>query len=198
MSDGHGDQPADVRSFLPRPGEPVDQYAERLRALHRDLTLVLQAVERGLATAAHPGDVAPPVPAHEPIEIVPEPVDEPDGSPAPPLPPRSRMPRVEVMPAPSGEQRRDGFEERREPPAVLEGAPARPAPPFPSRPSAASEEPQPEPRWIERDDGEDEGFTAPTFPPVQHHRLQISPLVASAVVAAWLVVVGLLVALLVS
>ncbi|HEX8206721.1 MAG TPA: hypothetical protein VF587_11745 [Solirubrobacteraceae bacterium] len=52
MSEPQGEpQAADVRSFLPRPGEPVDDYAARLRALHHDLTLVLDAVERGLAAA---------------------------------------------------------------------------------------------------------------------------------------------------
>ena len=52
MSEPHADPPAaDVRSFLPRPGEPVEDYAARLRALHHDLTLVLDAVERGLAAA---------------------------------------------------------------------------------------------------------------------------------------------------
>lgn len=68
MSQGHGDPPADVRAFLPRPGEPVEQYAERLRALHRDLTLVLEAVERGLATAGRPaeGHASEPDAAEEP------------------------------------------------------------------------------------------------------------------------------------
>src|SRR5688500_12099225 len=124
MSEAHGDPPADVRSFLPRPGEPVEQYAERLRALHRDLTLVLQAVERGLAAAAHPEDVGPPVPARAPIEIVPERETEGDMAPvaAPPVTPRGRMPRVEVMPAPSGEQRRDDQEDRRQPPPPAEPA----------------------------------------------------------------------------
>src|SRR5687768_11368706 len=52
MSEPQGEpQAADVRSFLPRPGEPVEDYAARLRALHHDLTLVLDAVERGLAAA---------------------------------------------------------------------------------------------------------------------------------------------------
>ena len=45
-------EPADVRPFLPRPGEPVEEYAERLRAMHRDLSVVLQAVERFLGTVA--------------------------------------------------------------------------------------------------------------------------------------------------
>jgi hypothetical protein len=216
MSEGHGDPPADVRSFLPRPGEPVEQYAERLRVLHRDLTLVLQAVERGLAAAARPEDLGPPVPAHEPIEIVPEPAEQAAPTAAPPLAPRSRMPRVEVMPAPSAEQRRDDQEDRRRPPAPEEPAPRwakedgpgdgspdgpdpverglpRPAR-FPARPSVASAGHAREPQWVERG----EGFTAPTFPPSQAHRLQLSPLLVAGFALAWLVVVGLLVALLVS
>ena len=51
MTERHAEPGADVGSFLPRPGEPVGAYAERLRALHRDLTLVLEAVERGLAAS---------------------------------------------------------------------------------------------------------------------------------------------------
>lgn len=212
MSEGHGDPPADVRSFLPRPGEPVDQYAERLRALHRDLTLVLQAVERGLAAAAHPEDVAPPVPAHEPIEIVPAPADEPSPSTAPTTTPRSRMPRVEVMPAPSGQSRRDDQEDRREPPAE-EPAPRwtkedgaadgddedagerrpRPATRFPARPSVVAQPPAAEAEWVDRGDD----FTAPTFPAGGAQRLEVSPLLVAGFVVAWLVVVALLIALLV-
>ena len=223
MSEAHGDPPADVRSFLPRPGEPVEQYAERLRALHRDLTLVLQAVERGLAAAAHPEDVGPPVPAREPIEIVPERerAGETAHAAAPPVTPRGRMPRVEVMPAPSGEQRRDEQEDRRRPPTPTEPAarfsktaesdaptadplgsdgaesdgrtmprPAR----FPARPSDVSEGPAAEPQWVERG----EAFTTPTFPPTRPGGLQVTTLHAAAFVVAWLVVVGLLIALLLS
>ena len=193
----------------------MDQYAERLRALHRDLTLVLQAVERGLAAAARPEDVAPPVPAHEPIEIVPSPAEEPTPSTAPPAAPRSRMPRVEVMPAPSGESRRHDQEDRREPPPEKPAARwskengttkeegeengervPRPATRFPARPSViASETPPGEPEWVDRGD---EGFTAPTFPPAGGQRLRVSPLLVTAFFVAWLVVVALLIALLVS
>ena len=56
MTERHAEPGADVGSFLPRPGEPVGAYAERLRALHRDLTLVLEAVERGLAASSRPED----------------------------------------------------------------------------------------------------------------------------------------------
>ena len=60
MSQPHAEPPtADVRSFLPRPGEPVEDYAARLRALHHDLTLVLDAVERGLAAAERSPEPAP-------------------------------------------------------------------------------------------------------------------------------------------
>jgi hypothetical protein len=143
MSEGHGDPPGDVRSFLPRPGEPVEQYAERLRGLHRDLTLVLQAVERGLAAAARPepeepreirvgdepaghdnGDNGAEEP-HEPVEVVPrEPAETHAVAPQPPpAPPRTDLgpgiPRVEVLPPRSGERRRvdvDVEDERREGP----------------------------------------------------------------------------------
>lgn len=193
----------------------MDQYAERLRALHRDLTLVLQAVERGLAAAARPEEVGPPVPAHEPIEIVPSPVEDPAPSVAPRTAPSSRMPRVEVMPAPSGESRRHDQEDRREPPSDAppprwskengtttdeddesgERVP-RPAPRFPARPSVvASDAPPREPEWVDRGD---EGFTAPTFPSGGAQRLRVSPLLVTAFFLAWLVVVALLIALLVS
>ena len=62
---------ADVRPFLPRPGEPVEEYAERLRAMHRDLSVVLQAVERGLQRA-HASAAAPtpaPEEAPEPVAV---------------------------------------------------------------------------------------------------------------------------------
>jgi hypothetical protein len=103
MSEPHGEpQAADVRSFLPRPGEPVEDYAARLRALHHDLTLVLDAVERGLAAAERT-----PAPKLEPVAAAPEPVPaaladplpEPHRSP-PPLGPLSASrggARVEVV-----------------------------------------------------------------------------------------------------
>lgn len=62
-------EPADVRPFLPRPGEPVEEYAERLRAMHRDLSVVLQAVERGLQRAHAPAEPPPPPEAHEPVSV---------------------------------------------------------------------------------------------------------------------------------
>ena len=62
MTERHAEPGTDVGSFLPRPGEPVGAYAERLRALHRDLTLVLEAVERGLAASSRPEE-EPPAPA---------------------------------------------------------------------------------------------------------------------------------------
>ena len=58
MSEHEGEsQAADVRSFLPRPGEPVEDYAARLRTLHHDLALAPDAAERGL-----PGGARPPPP----------------------------------------------------------------------------------------------------------------------------------------
>jgi hypothetical protein len=52
----------DVRPFLPRPGEPAEAYAARLRALHRDLTEVLEAVERSLAERRRSHPPVAPVP----------------------------------------------------------------------------------------------------------------------------------------
>jgi hypothetical protein len=97
MSEPHVEpSAADVRSFLPRPGEPVEDYAARLRALHEDLSLVLDAVERGLAAAE-----AEPAPRPEPLEVV----SEPRRSPPPPGPlssaPRGSA-RVEVISTPAG------------------------------------------------------------------------------------------------
>jgi hypothetical protein len=122
MSEGHGDPAADVRSFLPRPGEPVEDYAHRLRVLHRDLTLVLEAVERGLA-AASASECELPRPSDDPIEIVPVPRAEPQppDREASPARPRGGAPRVEVMPPASGERGRfDGENDRRaaDPPRV--------------------------------------------------------------------------------
>jgi hypothetical protein len=248
MSEGHGDPSADVRAFLPRPGEPVEQYAERLRGLHRDLSLVLQAVERGLESASRrPGreDAAAveesraaaseegeeerwgraagrveiddePVapwdldPAH-PVEIRPVELD-----PAAPAAPEERgarplAPRIEIRPAPSGERRRVDGEERREvedearaplaqrPSSASRRSrgPSSPRPPrFPSRPSAAGPDLAPrEPAWVEPGDA----FTAAQFPAAAPPaRLAVQPLVVVALVAGWLTVVALLVALLVS
>ncbi len=108
MSEPHAEPPAaDVRSFLPRPGEPVDDYAARLRALHHDLTLVLEAVERGLAAAAEAEAEAEaaPAPAAEvrplrtsrPLEVATEP-----SRPLPPVPagPRGSA-RVEIVSTPA-------------------------------------------------------------------------------------------------
>lgn len=173
MSEGHGEPPADVRAFLPRPGEPVEDYAERLRALHRDLTLVLQAVERGLAVAAEqeveaaapPEAEAPAAPQHAmPPDVRTARERARPAEPATPVTMREETvrggARVEVMPVPGGTGRPPGGEERREPPRfVVPGDEERggPAPPatvrFPPRPSARSSHgPAPvagEPTWIE-------------------------------------------------
>lgn len=92
MTERHAEPGADVGSFLPRPGEPVGAYAERLRALHRDLTLVLEAVERGLAASGRSDE------EHT------EPEWDPSGAEPPPRPRRF--------------QRRGGDETRLQPPAV--------------------------------------------------------------------------------
>ena len=208
MSEAHGDAASDVRSFLPRPGEPVEEYAERLRALHRDLTLVLEAVERGLAAAAEPSSVPPPVPD--------PPADRPF-APAPPADPpaRPRGPRVEVVSPPTGEHRRVDEDRRRPEPAAMPvetadpeprfspdarrpaaETPPRPAPRFPARPSDLDTSPPAEPEWVDREPGREppQQFTAPTLPPAG---TTISRPLLAAFVAAWLVVVVLLVLVLV-
>ena len=219
MSEGHGDPPADVRSFLPRPGEPVEEYAQRLRALHRDLTLVLEAVERGLAAAAgeaEPAPVsAPPGPEPErfstPVGREPRDVHVTHGPP-PPAPTREPLlpggARVEVLPAASGEQVRLQGEERRAP-AAPPAAPEEPADPFaaegeaaeppraqrlPARPSATALA-EPEPEWVHRGPPS-ETFTAATFGPPAPAGGP-SPVLLAALVAGWLTVVALALALLV-
>src|SRR5688572_7138949 len=150
--------PADVRSFLPRPGEPVEAYAARLRALHEDLSLVLDAVERGLAAAeAAPAPEPVPVPpSYEPVEVT----AEPHRSPPPPGPlaaPRGSA-RVEVISAPSparGEAGDEAFSGPQEPEGVAprggrrapmgEGAPAGGEPAAPSPERWPPREP-----WVER------------------------------------------------
>jgi hypothetical protein len=198
---------ADVRSFLPWPGEPVEDYAERLRSLHRDLTLVLQAVERGLAaaaTAATAASEAGEAERQEPQAVVapggPAPLANGPSAPSarPPVEtpsagPRPRQPRVEVIPAASGERRRaDSPEERHEavpwsepPRATVESPPTGPPEPpgrlEPPEPTATQARPAgspalptpslpsrpshavPEPAWVERPTPP-EAFTPPTFP----------------------------------
>ncbi len=103
MSEPQREPPgADVRSFLPRPGEPVEDYAARLRALHHDLSLVLDAVERGLAAA----EAEPPPALVAPLRPAPAAVEEPHRSPPPPSPEaasRGRA-RVEVVTGPTPAQ----------------------------------------------------------------------------------------------
>lgn len=204
MTDGQAEPRADVRSFLPRPGEPVHEYAERLRVLHRDLTLVLQAVERGLAAAADPAAVPPPVPADDPA---PEPVA------TAPVRPR-RGPRVEVLPASTGEYGRlDDVDRRRpEPPPVAvetaldeprfhpdgDGEVPRPAPRFPARPSAVDVTAPAEPEWVERAPDPAPAAPAPqtytVAAPAEPRGLVVTKPMLAAFAAAWLVVVALLVA----
>jgi hypothetical protein len=214
MSEGHGDPGADVRSFLPRPGEPVEQYAERLRGLHRDLTLVLQAVERGLAAALR--DDAPPPAGDEPapVEIVPREPAEPQPTAPAQTPParegvRRGAPRVEVLPAPWGERRRadagDAAEAEdearaaetwveREAETESEREPVRP-PRFPARPSAATALATAEPEWVEREPGAGESFTAATFGPPPAREAP-APVLVAGLVAGWLTVLALVLALL--
>ena len=137
MSEPHAEPPAaDVRSFLPRPGEPVEDYAARLRALHEDLSLVLDAVERGLAAAeAEPAPVRPVAPVVPVVPVVPvapvEAVPEPHRSPPPPgplSPPRGNA-RVEVISTPATAHGHAGGEGAWSGPPEPEGAaPRRRAP----------------------------------------------------------------------
>lgn len=152
MSERHTGPTADVRAFLPRRGEPVEEYVERLRALHRDLTLVLQAVERGLAASTEPEATRPP--AAPPAHNGPPTADdeslladahlhaaEPHHASVSRLLQQARGgPRVEVVPSSAGPQRRDVGEARRRPrapgdddPAARDPDSARSA--FPARPS---------------------------------------------------------------
>jgi hypothetical protein len=151
----------------------VEDYAERLRALHRDLTLVLEAVERGLAVSgerAGAGPVASEPLAPEPaIAAAPSPELDPLFDPAPHrerepvlLHPHATSggPRVEVLPAPSGPATRASGEDRRAPvtlpPDIEPQDPSSLGPsPFPPRPSAreADEPDLPvEAAWVERPD----------------------------------------------
>jgi hypothetical protein len=112
---------ADVRPFLPRPGEPVEEYAERLRAMHRDLSVVLQAVERGLERSHE----------HEPGPIVrvpdPEPATAPVAAPAGLMGPGTA--RVEVVHSGRGHRAEDEAVDE----DWVEEEPALPPPPGPER-----------------------------------------------------------------
>ena len=224
MNEREADQ-ADVRPFLPRPGEPVEEYAERLRAMYRDLSVVLQAVERGLARAGDPVEHAVPAvgePAPEPVHAVHVPAEEPAAA-AGPL---RGLPRVEVMPSRARTGHRAGDEgvqspwvdapleaeplvERRQPssrpdePRWAESLP--PARPLAERPSldrrhARVEAPPPR---IE----EFTPATIPAAPPPPAPQQQppaapqaFSPLLpqwaVAAILAGWLTIVALLLALL--
>jgi hypothetical protein len=153
---------ADVRSFLPRPGEPVEDYAARLRALHHDLSLVLDAVERGLAAAEAEAEaeaepqppaalVAPLRAAHAPPA---EPA-EPHRSSPPPSPlaaPRGGA-RVEVVTAPTpaqhGERGANGPPEPQSAPWGGRRAPLGEGAPDGGEPVAPSPARSGEP-WVER------------------------------------------------
>jgi hypothetical protein len=185
MSEPHAEPAADVRSFLPRPGEPVEEYAARLRALHHDLTLVLDAVERGLAAAERAPSLVEA--RRAPAVVEPHEAEEPHRSPPPPGPlssPRGSA-RVEVVSVPaapaqgggsggertwSGPQEPEGsapWSGRRAP--VGEGVPARGEPaPSPQRSPYAEpwvERPAPPVRrepWIE-----ERGWPPPPPPPAE-------------------------------
>jgi hypothetical protein len=125
--DPHG---ADVRPFLPRPGEPPEAYAARLRALHSDLTLVLEAVERGLAERARPGTEGPAAGRGEgPATLItPVPVEPAPEAPRPVRPAAAPSgPRVVTLPAArAGGDRHRADEQRGAAPATATTAPERP------------------------------------------------------------------------
>ena len=168
------EQSADVRAFLPRPGEPVDTYAERLRTLHRDLSLVLQAVERGLHAEERE-----------------EPAEEDEAPVAPPPEPRISLPppgiaRVEVITA----DRRDEPQWLRDEPMAERRATAQPIPVLER--TVAPDEGAPVERRRPAED-----LPAPGSQPGIPARLTVPPWVTAAVLAGWLTIVALLLALLV-
>jgi hypothetical protein len=189
---------ADVRPFLPRPGEPAEAYAARLRALHRDLTLVLDAVERGLA-ASPPLEPA----VHEPAldhELEPalagEPIVVPVADPLPLTtsrrrePPLGAMPRVEVMP-PTRERDDEGWGGRTGRRAGEAGAEAAigAAPPSPASPAPAPAPAEGAPSLP--------SLTTPPppiewAPPPPRPSRGVSPVVLAALIAGWLAAVALL------
>ena len=152
MSEHEGEpQAADVRSFLPRPGEPVEDYAARLRALHHDLTLVLDAVERGLA-AAERSPLHEVAAEPEPVAALADPAPEPHRSPPPFAPfstPVRAGARVEVVT--TGHDARSGPPEPTGATSTAEAV-GRPAPmgeraPDGGNPAALSPERLP---WVDR------------------------------------------------
>ena len=207
----------------------MEEYAQRLRELHRDLTLVLEAVERGLAAAAGEPERAfepeqrteppPPPPRHAPdrsmpgdVRVVPHEAREhtPPGPPPSPLAREGMLglggARVEVIPAPTGEQGRMEGEERRAPVELPE-----PADPFaaageepadvpgrsqrlPARPSETSAAFEAEPEWVHREPPS-ETFTAARFGPSAPAGGP-PPMLLAALVAGWLTVLALALALL--
>lgn len=146
MREGHEEPPADVRSFLPRPGEPVELYAERLRALHRDLTLVLQAVERGLAEphAPEPGNAA--AATFQPAAHAPPPARVEDAVASPTALPETGGARVEVVPGPSGAHGRAEHEPDPHPQSATSASSPAPAPGPAPRRRATDPAPEPDPR----------------------------------------------------
>jgi hypothetical protein len=116
-------------------------------------------------------------------------------------------PRVEVLPAPWGERRRadageaaEAEDERRtvaeswvEP--EPEPEPARPQR-FPARPSAAADVATAEPEWVEREPTAGESFTAATFAPPAAAPQGPAPVLVAGLVAGWLTVLALVLALL--
>ena len=236
-------EPADVRPFLPRPGEPVEEYAERLRAMHRDLSVVLQAVERGLQRANPPEEE--PMPEREPVPVyaaapshehaearVASAAREPSGAALRETIPGA--PRVEVVTSRAGHRAGDEsvtsdwaqgepFVERRQP--VVPHPPRAEAPPDPLQIVPVSppqqplaERPSADPRYAEPPRGEwapavvTDTTAAPAEPapapavavapapapaPLPVRAPLLPPWAIAAILAGWLTIVALLLALLI-
>lgn len=186
-------EPADVRPFLPRPGEPVEDYAERLRAMHRDLSVVLQAVERGLQRAHPPEEepeaLAPPAPEIADLRPEPDEVRVASASREPsatalrdgPIP---GAPRVEVVTTRSGHRADDDsvdtpwaegdFVERRAPIEVSE-----------DRDDPRWERPMPPPPIAERPSADPLGVVPPRAQPALAERPSADPRYAEQPRAEW-------------
>ena len=235
-------EPADVRPFLPRPGEPVEEYAERLRAMHRDLSVVLQAVERGLQRANPPEEE--PEREREPMAVHASAVSppafearmasaarEPSGAALRESVPGA--PRVEVVTSRAGHRAGDEsvtsdwaqgepFVERRQPvvpqPPVSERPPADPLRIIPVTPpqQPLAERPSADPRYAEPPRGEwapavvtdTTGAVAAPAPaptvapapapaPLPMRAPLLPPWAIAAILAGWLTIVALLLALLI-
>jgi hypothetical protein len=172
---------SELRPFLPRTGESAEGYAARLRALHRDLTLMLEAVERGLS--------APPEPPRRSSSGLAVAAEAPATGGA----------RVEVMPPPPGHEpawEAEQGDRRGQPPsaaaphaapAPVAAPPPAPvaAPPPPLQAAVAPPPPQPAPAppaaWT----------PAPPHAAPAPPRRELAPYVVPAALAGWLTTLAL-------